>query len=273
PGRHAVDEFLFTNQRGYCEHYAGAFVFFLRAAGIPARVVVGYQGGEWLSEEQYLLVSQADAHAWAEVWLPAKGWQRYDPTSAVAPERIELGFREYIERASASGMEQAADFRQAAFLTMLRLRLDVLNYSWQSWVLGYNQEQQMQLFERFLGGREYWRIGALLLIGASLIMGCFGFVLWWRTRPLPPPANLKPWLALEQRLRRYGYKREQGETPQQFVQRVGRDYPSAQPLLSRFSQMAYRLLYEAEQDSDSQQKLQRQMRRLLATLKLETGNR
>ena len=90
-GRHSVDEFLWKTQRGFCEHFSSSFVFMLRAAGIPARVVAGYQGGEYNAEEKYLTVHQYDAHAWSEVWLSGRGWVRVDPTAAVAPERVEQG--------------------------------------------------------------------------------------------------------------------------------------------------------------------------------------
>ncbi|MCB1843849.1 MAG: DUF3488 domain-containing transglutaminase family protein, partial [Halioglobus sp.] len=90
-GRNAIDEFLFDTRRGFCEHYASAFAVMMRAAGIPSRIVLGYQGGEWNPLGKHLIVRQSDAHAWTEVWLPNRGWLRVDPTAAVAPERIESG--------------------------------------------------------------------------------------------------------------------------------------------------------------------------------------
>ena len=101
-----VDEFLFETRRGFCEHYAAAFVTLMRSAGIPARVVTGYQGGEYNPAGNYLIVRQLDAHAWAEVWLPGQGWARVDPTAAIAPERIEYGtdgMRRLLARGAALG--------------------------------------------------------------------------------------------------------------------------------------------------------------------------
>lgn len=95
--RDTIDAFLFDSQRGFCAHYAGSFVFLMRAAGIPARVVVGYQGGEWNDAGQYLAVHQYDAHAWAEVWLAGRGWVRIDPTTAVAPSRTEQGLEAAVQ--------------------------------------------------------------------------------------------------------------------------------------------------------------------------------
>jgi hypothetical protein len=89
--RDSVDDFLFNTRQGFCGHFASAFTTMMRAAGIPARVVAGYQGGDWNPVGGYLLVRQSHAHAWSEVWLPGQGWRRIDPTAAVAPERIERG--------------------------------------------------------------------------------------------------------------------------------------------------------------------------------------
>ena len=90
-GGEIVDDFLFRTRQGFCEHYANAFVFLMRAAGVPARVVTGYQGGEMNALGGYMIVRQSDAHAWAEVWLAGRGWVRVDPTGAVAPNRVQEG--------------------------------------------------------------------------------------------------------------------------------------------------------------------------------------
>jgi transglutaminase-like putative cysteine protease len=96
-GRDSIDDFLFSTQKGFCEHFASAFVVLMRAAGIPARVVTGFQGGTWNAAGGYLLVRNSDAHAWAEIWRPERGWVRVDPTAAVSPVRIELGAAAGVE--------------------------------------------------------------------------------------------------------------------------------------------------------------------------------
>ncbi|NQX88370.1 MAG: DUF3488 domain-containing protein, partial [Halioglobus sp.] len=140
-GSNTIDQFLFQTQRGFCEHYASAFVFMMRAAGVPARVVAGYQGGETNPVNKTVIVHQFDAHAWAEVWIEGRGWVRADPTAAVAPERIEMG----LEQAVASeGSFLAAEplsplrYRNIPLLNQLRLRYDALTYRWQSWVVGFD---------------------------------------------------------------------------------------------------------------------------------------
>ncbi|WP_299774152.1 DUF3488 and transglutaminase-like domain-containing protein [uncultured Pseudoteredinibacter sp.] len=239
-----VDDFLFSRKRGYCEHFASAFVVLMRAADIPARVVLGYQGGQWNEEEKYLLVSQADAHAWAEVWLPEQGWTRVDPTSAVAPERIELGFRDYIQQSSTANEQNGfAELRQSPLLMQLQMQLDAINYSWQSWVLSYDQDQQMIFFQKVLGGQEHWRIVAVLMGASTFMLALLALWLWWRARPEAPAAELVPWLELEKKLAAGGWIREPGETPQQFSSRVSRQRPDLEVLLERYTKMAYTLLY------------------------------
>lgn len=138
-GRNTVDEFLFETRVGYCEHYASAFVVLMRAMGIPARVVTGYQGGEINPIDGYLIVRQSDAHAWSEVWLEGRGWQRVDPTAAVAPERVEHSTRERRAEGFDGSMEGWS------WLTALRANREALENAWNQWVLTYSAERQRAL--------------------------------------------------------------------------------------------------------------------------------
>src|SRR5690606_13481206 len=148
-GQHSVDEFIFAGQRGFCEHFSSSFVFLMRAAGIPARVVLGYRGGEFNSVEKYLMVRQSDAHAWAEVWLPERGWVRVDPTAAVAPSRIERGLRDAIDQ-SDSGLVEGGITRFLRFNLVMRMqqRWDAFSYLWHRWVLEYDTERQRGFIDR-----------------------------------------------------------------------------------------------------------------------------
>ena len=141
-----LDEFLFRRRVGFCEHYATSFATLMRLAGIPARVVVGYLGGEYNDLGRFFLVRQSDTHAWCEVWLPDSGWTRTDPTSTVAPGRASLDLNSFRARRTASGDMQA---RQSAFVTQLtrsaiftniRLAWETLNYEWDTRVLGFDAE-------------------------------------------------------------------------------------------------------------------------------------
>lgn len=225
-GKHSVDEFLFDTQRGFCEHYSSSFVFFMRAAGIPARVVAGYQGGE-RHPDNYLLVRQYDAHAWAEVWLEGDGWVRVDPTAAVAPERIEAN----LEAALANTDGFLADsplslmhFRHINLLNRLRLQLDSLNYSWARWVLGYDNVQE-NLLKNLLGAYNPLRIAFALLISGSVILGLLA--LWQlRYRLSAKHDELdRMFLKLCKKLEKAGMPRSAGEGPRDYAQRVAEQRP------------------------------------------------
>ena len=144
-GRDSVDEFLFDTRRGFCEHFASSFVFLMRAAGMPARVVTGYQGGEINPVDDYLEVRQSDAHAWAEVWVANQGWLRADPTATVAPSRVQGG----LAMAVPEGEPLPLALRPAfSWVREIRYRLDAVNNGWNQWILGYNPQRQKELLER-----------------------------------------------------------------------------------------------------------------------------
>ena len=164
----AIDEFLFDRKRGFCGHFAQATVFFLRAAGIPARVVTGYQGGEIHPDGDYLLVHQYDAHAWAEYWVDGRGWVQADPTAAVSPARIEFGAREVFDQEPEFLSDEVFSLNRlqdVEFLNWLRLRMDGINYLWISWVLGYDNDRQIDFLEGFFGKLSYKNV---LMYSASV---------------------------------------------------------------------------------------------------------
>lgn len=143
----SVDDFIFNTKQGFCGHYASAFVTLMRAAGIPARVVTGYQGGEWNPIRKYYLVRQSDAHAWAEVWLDGRGWTRFDPTAVVAPERLQRGLLDLLPQ---SGTATERMLRQIPLLTDLRQSWDAANDWWNERVVDFDIRTQLDLL-RWLG--------------------------------------------------------------------------------------------------------------------------
>jgi transglutaminase-like putative cysteine protease len=168
-GTHAVDEFLFDTRAGFCEHYASAFVVLMRAAGIPARVVTGYQGGTINPIDGYLVVRQSDAHAWAEVWLAGRGWVRIDPTAAVAPERVEKNLSTVLPRRALGGLI-TLDVGRNAWLSSLRFNWDAITNRWNQWVLSYTLDKQQSLL-RSLGFKDPdWRTLMALLSAAGLLV-------------------------------------------------------------------------------------------------------
>lgn len=185
-GNEPVDEFLFGSRRGFCEHYASAFTYMLRAAGIPARVVVGYQGGEPSRVSDYLQVFQYDAHAWSEAWLPGRGWVELDPTAAVAPERIEYGLREAMARLGQNdSLPGVAIFHDSTFGQQLRHLSDYVTFTWQKWVLGYRQDRQLDLLGRWFGSVSPMKVAIALACAGLVIFGFSALWLYWRSRRLP----------------------------------------------------------------------------------------
>lgn len=235
-GQHANDEFLFDTRRGFCEHYAGAMAFVLRAAGIPARVVTGYQGGELNPRGGYLLVHQFDAHAWVEAWLPNSGWTAFDPTFQVAPTRIERGLEEAMREEGSFLAESplsSARYRGVSWLNSLRLGWDDLNYQWQLRVLNFRSEEQLALFRRWLGTADWQRVGAVVLVLVFSLMLVQAFI-WLRPRRLTGTPAQRAWQRLDRRLRPLGLGAKTGEGPRDWQQRISRALPSQQAEIAAF---------------------------------------
>ena len=212
-GRHGADEFLFDLRAGYCEYYASAFAILLRAAGIPTRVVTGYQGGFWQSGSQYLLVRQSDAHAWTEVWLEGRGWTRVDPTAAVSPARIEQSPRSIID--------SPRHLLDLDWIQNLRNQYDRVQHLWNRWILGFDHRRQQQFLQRLgLPDLSAERIALLMLAVLGLIMAPIAYALLSQPRLRPGSEVERAWLALLRRLRRQGLDKRAAETPLEFADRI-----------------------------------------------------
>ncbi|MGM0451462.1 MAG: transglutaminase-like domain-containing protein, partial [Pseudomonadota bacterium] len=164
-----VDELMFETREGFCEHYASALGFMLRSAGIPARIVTGYLGGESGVDNEYLIVRQYDAHAWVQAWLPGRGWVRLDPTAMIAPERVENGLRDAMEEQGdflEDNPFSMSRYRDLGWVNWMRLRLDAANYYWQRWVVGYEGQTQLSLLGRLPGDIDRRMLG---IITATLV--------------------------------------------------------------------------------------------------------
>lgn len=245
-GVHSVDDFLFATKRGFCEHFASSFAFLLRAAGVPARVVVGYQGGRWNDVENYLLVSQSDAHAWVEVWSEQIGWYLIDPTAAVAPNRIEQGIDDALSEEEQSLISSA--WQSSAILWRLQLHWDAATYAWQRWVLSYDDESQEGLFTRWLGGSEPWRI-TLWLLGIGLVgVAIFAWMISRRQRSLPLRPETRLIIKLQDKLKPRGFARAPGETLQDFLADVALREPKLQPMLEEIYQHYEAIAYREQHD-------------------------
>jgi transglutaminase-like putative cysteine protease len=245
-GRDSVDEFLFGARRGFCEHYASAFAFLLRAAGVPARVVVGYQGGERNPYQDYLLVHQFDAHAWVEAWQEGRGWVRHDPTAAVAPGRIESSIADVL------GDEFLADsplamqrYRGIPLVALISMRWDLATYYWAKLVLQYDDERQVAFLGRLLGELRPARIAAALLgVGALALVLVSISLFGLRPRRRHDPAT-GAYLRVCEELARVGLPRSPGEGPLDYLQRVSRVRPGLQDSLHELTHAFLQLGYAA----------------------------
>lgn len=243
-GKNSIDDFLFSSQRGFCEHFASSFVFLMRAAGIPARVVVGYLGGEYNESVNHMVIRQSDAHAWAEVWLENRGWVRVDPTSAVSPDRIERSLYESLD-ASEERLVGGALMRIGALVWVAKLRyqLEEWDYLWQTRVLNYNDKSQYSFFDKLLGGTEPWRVAGFLVGSISLLL--LSYALFNRLRRSKPilPAEQKFLMQVFRKLERLGIVRLPQESVDAYTRRASLIRPelaeSLQKITELFSQVAY----------------------------------
>lgn len=241
-GANPVDEFLFNTRRGFCEHFSGSFAYLMRAAGIPARIVTGYQGGEFNRLGGYYIFRQSDAHAWVEIWMQDQGWVRIDPTAAVSPERIELG----LQAALPLGEEMAVALARRAsegLLNNIRLRWDWVNASWYRWVLGYGPELQATFLRRF-GLRDWGSMILVLTVLASGFLGLLGLVLIWQLhRPAVDEPVQKLWLKFCQKMQRRGLARKPHEGPRDYAERLCKELPDEASAIKQLTQLYIRLRY------------------------------
>jgi len=240
-GQHPVDEFLLQTRRGFCEHFASSFVFLMRAAGVPARVVTGYQGGEINPLGGYLIVRQAQAHAWAEVWLEGAGWMRVDPTAAVSPARIEIGIAAAVPRSDPLPLGMRGDFQ---WLTQARFTLDSITNSWNQWVLDYTPDRQARLLSRVGVGAPSWKsLTAMLVLAAGVVLLALTALTLHRLRRDQADPVQRAWRAFCRKLARAGIERADSEGPLAFAQRVCALRPAladaVQDITSRYLALRY----------------------------------
>jgi transglutaminase-like putative cysteine protease len=245
-----VDEFLFETREGFCEHYAAAFTILMRAAGIPARVVTGYLGGTINPIDGYLVVRQRHAHAWSEVWLANKGWVRIDPTSAVAPERVEQGIESALPTTFSNlGINLNQDSSLAKIWEQLYNSWDAINNSWNQWVLAYGPTRQAELLKRLGLKNIDWR-GMTILLVIIIAIILFSYALWMFLRPYSSKSDPAQQLYLRfcKKLAQQGLTRHLSEGPLDFANRVKMDRPDLshkiQQIVEIYLQIRYRSKFQ-----------------------------
>ena len=230
--RRGMEEFLLQRRQGFCEHFAASFATLMRLADVPARVVMGYLGGDYNETSNYLTIRQSDAHAWTEVWLDGQGWVRIDPTAALAPARLNTDLLTYLEGGGGDGGSLLArSSGMGRVMQRAQLYWDHLNYLWYERVVQFDEMEQSELFADW--GILKYRIRTLIFFGI-VIFGLPLLILWlWINRRArhPDPA-VREWHALCRRLAKIGVKRESNEGPLAYARRAGLVCPAiAEPLL------------------------------------------
>ena len=250
-----ADQFLFETRRGFCEHYATSFVLLMRIAGIPSRVIGGYQGGERNPVGNYLTVRQSDAHAWGEVWLDGRGWVRVDPTAAVAPQRVEQSFRLDPDQFD-DAVGVPVDFDRVPGILdnlkqAIRWSVDALGTTWNRWILGYTSRQQTRLLEMlgldFLQGR---RLALGMVAATGAVVAVFVAVMWIRTRPRVDRIQ-SAYLRFCRKMERSGIPRDPAEGPLDYADRVLARRPELREEVGEITRLYVNLRYGPDRPRDA----------------------
>jgi protein-glutamine gamma-glutamyltransferase len=257
--RDPYDDFLFKSKQGFCEHYAGSFALIMRAAGIPARVVTGYQGGEVNPINNELIVRQADAHAWTEIWVKDQGWVRVDPTGAVSPLRVEGGVNAALGPIGVLPSIIAAD--PLGVLSGIRDGWRALNSQWDAWVVGYDLGRQRQFFTSLGFPSVDWQtLGFWLLIATFLVGGAISIGLLVRDRPRRREPSLVAWNRYCAKLAAAGLARAAHEGPLDFLARVRMRLPAAAQAAEEITRRYVEARYGAGADKRQLRELARRVR-------------
>ena len=253
-GRHSVDEFLFNTRAGFCEHFSSAFVVLMRAAGVPARVVTGYLGGEYNALGNYLIVRQSDAHAWTEVWIEKRGWVRVDPTNAISPARADGGL--------AAALPESALLSRSVFsvrnplLHRLAMTWDSVANDWNQIVLGYNLETQRALLYRAGFNGDTLRTLAALLIGATILVTLLLALATLRQRRRSREPVLAAYQTFCEKMAKAGIARGDAEGPQDFATRIAVTRPELAPATDAITRLYVSLRYQEEENNNKNKYLQ-----------------
>lgn len=241
-GRDSVDEFLYDTREGFCEHFSSAFVFLMRAAGVPARVVTGYQGGDMNPVDGKFTVRQSDAHAWSEVFIAGRGWIRVDPTVLSVPLRLDAG----LARALPAGKAMPLLMRpELEWLRGLRNNWEALTHQWNLLVLGYNPARQRELLS-LLGvkGADWLELtSTLLAVLGAFVLGLFAWMLRGMVRPDPVQTA---WNQFCRKLGAKGVLRSPHEGPRDYSERAARNLPSSKEPILRIATLYMTLRYGRE---------------------------
>jgi transglutaminase-like putative cysteine protease len=272
-----IDSFLFETKAGFCEHYSSSFTFMMRAVGIPARVVAGYQGGEMSRGGNVWEVRQMDAHAWSEVWLEGQGWVRVDPTAFVAPERVEQGMDALTQSRGASlfgeGAAAQVSYQQYQMLQALRRLSDQASYYWQKDVVGYDQDKQAGSLLKWFNIRSISEQIAWLAASAITVISLLVFMIWYRRRKQWHPAD-RPLIKLSSKVAKNdrALLRHDNEGALAWLKRLensqahGLNGEGLQEVSRHYRQLRYGRLSDADTQSPEYQQVLKELKRSVSQL-------
>ena len=240
-----VDQFLFTHRTGFCSHFATSFATLMRAAGIPARVVIGFQGGEFNDIGNFFLVRELDAHAWVEVWLPDEGgWVQIDPTAAVAPERIESGMSEFLSSTAgrrAGAPASISDVLPFSFHKRLAAWADAARHRWNQNVLQYNRDKQRELLRKTgipnIAEHPWLAMAAVLL----LLLAATATLYFRRPRNIDPVKSAYDDFCMK--LDKVGLPWHKWQAPLQRQELAERNWPNKAPEIDKITKTYLQLRY------------------------------
>ncbi len=254
-GSSGVDDFLFGTKRGFCAHYAGSFVFMARLAGIPARVVVGYQGGE-IVNDSYVSVHQYDAHAWAEIWDQGRGWMRIDPTAFVAPERIESGIREAAQEEGSfleNTLFSVDRYAYFQWVNWVRWQIDALNYHWRKWVVSYNEDAQHSLLKDWFDNSSLVLMAGAMLVLSAVVFLIMYFYVHMREAGMELSPYVRAYLEFCRFFEKKGLPRGRGEGPVSYANRIVIRYPIVGNEVKALTESLVRAVYAKESSCELDQ--------------------
>ena len=257
-GVNSVDEFLFDTRQGFCEHFSSAFTFLMRAAGVPARVVTGYQGGELNGSDRILTVRQSDAHAWTEVFLRGRGWVRVDPTAAAMPMRVQSGLVRALPQNAHLPIMLRPDME---WLRHVRSQWEALAHRWNVWVLAYDPQRQRELMLSLGMRGADWRDMTATLFSILGVL-TLGLLAWSLRRIVRPDPVQAAWQAFCRKLAERGIERERHEGPRDYSTRAARALPGSRRSILRIASLYISLRYGARTSRAGVQRLKRLVRHL-----------
>ncbi len=262
-GRNTVDDFLFNTQKGYCEHYSNAFVFALRAAGIPSRVVIGYQGGEINPANNILTVRQMDAHAWAEYWIEGKGWQRYDPTTLVAPDRIEYGMNSFaLNQSEELSLFSPILIKNVSFIKSISNQFDSINYAWRKWLVGFDGDIQYSVLKALLGEVTSLRIATFMFFVMSGVLSIVAVLLYRRLQRKKLSPELQLYYRFCKKLSEKGFQRRNHEPPQRFYERLSKAVsPKLSEKAEKITHLYQQIVYNEVDKKGNLQQLKQEIKK------------